>query len=229
MLLQSIPGGRDDRWQLAIEFAEHWIRPLGEADRVSSSRLDATEARLGLRLPGALRGWYENLGCQRDIWSLQDHFLPPESLKLRSDLLIFVIENQSNWYIGILPDDLSVDDPPVTMDGRGLGEGIWTLSPSVSLMALQWLAYAIKFARPEEKFSVGLWTEATLEAIEGHYAPTALPPLYLFGQETFHYEGLDALIEVSGEDGFLYPSFRSDGARRDFERVVANTGFEWQM
>jgi hypothetical protein len=68
-----------------------------------------------------------------------------------------------------------------------------------------------------------------LRAIGQHYPRTALPPLHLFGQETIHYEGPDALIEVSGGDGHLYPSFRSDVARSRFEQVVACTGFEWGM
>ena len=229
MLLQAIPEDRDGRWRLAIEFGEHWIRPLSEADRVASARLDATEARLGLRLPAALRSWYETLGCPRNIWSAQDTLLPPEKLRMEGDLLVFYVENQGVWSIGYRSSHLGDDDPPVAIDEEGLGEGIRTLCPSASLLALQMLAYAVKFARPVEEHLVGYWTEATLRAIERRYARTALPSLNLFRQETIHYEGPDALIEVSGGDGYLYPSFRSDEARRAFERAVANTGFEWQM
>jgi len=57
MLLQVIPEGRNDRWNLASTFIDHWIRPMGESDRVSCDRLDAAEQRLGLRLPIALREW----------------------------------------------------------------------------------------------------------------------------------------------------------------------------
>jgi hypothetical protein len=206
-----------------------WIRPSGEADRVPAARLDAAEGRLGLRLPIALREWYERLGCRDDVWTVQDTFLPPEGLLVRGDLLVFCVENQAVWYIGLGAGDLGVEDPPVTIDEWGIGEGSRTVSPSVSLLAIQMLVYNVKFARPVEEHLFGCWTEATLGAIGAHYHRTALPPFYLFGQETTHYEGPDALIEVSGGDGYLYPSFRSDDARREFDRAVAGTGFEWQM
>ena len=229
MLLQSIPAGREGRWRLASDFMEHWIRPPGEADRVPPARLDAAEDRLGLRLPAALREWYGQLGCRRDVWSVQDTFLPPEELTLRGDLLAFCVENQAVWYIGIGLGRLSSYDPPATIGEWDISEETRALSPSISLLAVQMLAYNVKFARPAEEHLFGCWTKATLGAIGGNYARTALPPLDLFGQETTFYEGPDALIEVSGGDGYLYPSFRSDDARRKFDRAVAGTGFEWQM
>jgi hypothetical protein len=229
MLLRAIPEGRDGRWRLAIEFAGHWVRPPGETDRVSPARLDAAEARLGLPLPAALREWYERLGCRGDLWSVQDTFLPPEELTLRGDLLAFYVENQAVWFIGVGRGDLSADDPPVLIDERDFAERARALSPSISLLALQMLAYAVKFARPVGEHLFGSWTEATLQAVGRHYARSALPPLGLFGQDTTFYEGPDALIEVSGGDCYLYPTFRSDEARRRFERVIAGTGFEWEM
>ena len=229
MLLRAIPEGRDDRWRLAVEFAGHWVRTSGELDRVSPARLDAAEARLGLPLPGALREWYERLGCQGDLWSVQDTFLPPEELTLRGDLLAFYVENQAVWYIGVGLGDLAADDPPTLIDEREIPKRARAVSPSISLLALQMLAYAVKFARPAGEHLFGSWTEATLRSVGRHYARTALPPLDLFGQETTFYEGPDALIEVSGGDGYLYPTFRSEEASRRFEQVVAGTGFEWEM
>ena len=229
MFLQAIPEGRNERWQLASDFIEHWIRPMIESERVSAHRLDAAEERLGLELPIALRQWYERLGCERDLWSVQDTFLPPEELRVRGELLVFYVENQAVWYIGGGLHDLDVDDPPVTIDEWGIGEGTWVLSPAISLLALQMLAYVVKFARPVKEHLFGLWTDATLRVIREHYSCSALPPMHLFGQETVHYEGPDALIEVSGGDGYLYPTFRSDEARHRFEEIVADTGFEWQM
>jgi hypothetical protein len=229
MLLQPIPPGREDRWHLASQFLQHWIRPLTAEDRVSPLRLDAAESRLGLRLPVALREWYLRLGCSGDVWSVQDTFLTPEGLRVQDDLLVFYVENQTVWYMGVRLDDLDSDDPPVAIDEEGLGEGTWTLSPSISLLALQMLAYAVKCARPVEVHLFGFWTEATLRAIGQHYARSALPPLHLFRHETVHYEGADAWIEVSGGDDHLYPSFQSAEARRRFEQVVSGTNFEWGM
>ncbi len=229
MLLQAIPEGRNERWHLASDFIEHWIRPMSESDRVSTRRLDEAEDRLGLRLPIALREWYERLGCQGDLWSVQDLFPPPEGLRGRGELLVFCVENQAVWSIGVGLHDLDVDDPPVTIDEWGIGEGTRVLSPSISLLALQMLAYIVKFARPVEEHLYGLWTDATLRAIGQHYSRSALPPFHWFGKETVHYEGPEALIEVSGGDGYLYPSFRSDEARQRFEQVIADTGFDWQM
>jgi hypothetical protein len=175
MRLQPIPEGRNERWDLASDFIEHWIRPMSDSDRVSSRRLDAAEHRLGLRLPIALREWYERLGCQGDIWSVQDDFRPPERLRVRGELLVFYIENQAVWYIGVGLHDLSVDDSPVTIDEWGLGKGTRVLSPAISLLALQMLAYVVKFASPLQRL-FGHWTDATLRAIEHHYPRSALPP-----------------------------------------------------
>jgi hypothetical protein len=229
MLLRAIPESRDGRWRLASDFIEHWIHPISESDRISPARLDAAEARLGLPLPGALREWYERLGCRGDLWSAQDTLLPPEELTLRGDLLAFYVENQAVWFIGVGRGDLAADDPPALIDEREIAEGARDLSPSISLLALQMLAYAVKFARPVGEYLFGSWTEATLRAIGRHYTRSALPPLDLFGQDTIFYEGPDALIEVSGGDGYLYPTFRSDEARRRFEQVIASTGFEYEM
>src|SRR4051812_5998996 len=159
MLLQVIPEGRDGRWRLASDFIEHWIRPMNESDRVSPRRLDAAEDRLGLRLPVALREWYERLGRRGEVWSVQDTLLPPEELRVRGGLLVFSVENQAVWYIGVGMGDLATDDPPVTIDESGLGEGTRTLCPAVSLLALQMLAYAVKFARPVEEHLFGYWSE----------------------------------------------------------------------
>jgi hypothetical protein len=148
---------------------------------------------------------------------------------VKGEFLVFYVENQAVWYIGVGLHDLSVDDPPVTIDERGIGEGTLSLSPSISLLALQMLADVVKFARPVEEHLFGTWTDATLRAIGQHYSGSTLPPLHLFDEETLHYEGPDALIEVSGGDGYLYPTFRSDEARQRFEQVIADTGFEWQM
>ena len=229
MLLQAIPEGRDGRWHLASDLIEHWIRPMSESDPVSPHRLDAAEERLCLRLPTALRKWYERLGCRGDVWSVQDTFLPPEGLRVRGDLLAFYVENQAVWFIGVGLGDLAADDPPALIDEREIAEGARALSPSISLLALQMLAYAVKFARPVGEHLFGSWTEATLRAVGRHYVRSALPPLDLFGQDTIFYEGPDALIEVSGGDGYLYPTFRSDEARRRFEQVIAGTAFEWEM
>lgn len=228
MLLQSIPEGRNDRWNIASDFINHWIRPMGKSDQVSSDRLDAAEERLGFRLPIALREWYERLGCEGDIWSVQDDFRPPERLRMRGELLDFYIENQAVWYIGVEQHDLSLDDPPVTIDEWGLGKGTRVLGPSISLLVLQMLAHVVSYASPHQRLS-GHWTDATLRAIGRHYRRSDLPPLHLFGQEKIRYEGPDSLIEMNVRKGSLYSRFRSDEARRRFEQIVAGTGFEWRM
>jgi hypothetical protein len=227
MLLQAIPEGRSGRWCLAARFIEHWFGPMRESDRVPPRRLDAAERRLGLRLPIALREWYERLGCRGDVWSVQDTFLPPEELLVRGDLLVFYVENQAVWDVGVGLGDLASEDPPVMIDEWGPGERARVPSPSVSLLALQMLAYVVKFARPAEEPLFGFAPEATLRAIGQHYSRSALPPLHLLAPETVHFEGPDALIELSGGSGFLYPSFRTDAARRRFEGIVAGTGFDW--
>jgi len=230
MLLQAIPEGRDGRWRLVSDFIEHWIRP---DERIGSGLLPRARCR---RWRDSASDCPSPSGSGTSGWAagetsgrFQDTLLPPEALRVKDDLLVFYVENQAVWSIGVgkpiwpwlIRRSRSTNGDSARGPGRCPRRSpCWPsrCSPRSS-----------SSPGPSRSTSSGSGPRATLRAIVQHYSRTALPSLNLFDQETIHYEGWDALIEVSGGDGSLYPSFRSDEARRRFEQVVASTGFEWGM
>jgi hypothetical protein len=110
------PGDRSAAWRFATAFARDWsARPLGPGDGVDESELQTAEARLGLRLPAALREAYLLLGRRADLTSRHDVLLAPDALHLDDDrgVLVFRVENQACAYWGVRVADLDQDDPPV--------------------------------------------------------------------------------------------------------------------
>ncbi|MEU9623135.1 SMI1/KNR4 family protein [Streptomyces sp. NPDC048155] len=117
--LSAAVGEHPDRpaaWRFIRAFARDWSqRPLTETDGCTPAELDATQARLGLPLPAALREAYQLLGRRPDLTDHQDALLAPQDLYLDEDrgVLVFRVENQSCAYWGIRVTDLEQDDPPV--------------------------------------------------------------------------------------------------------------------
>ncbi|HEX4608880.1 MAG TPA: TIGR02996 domain-containing protein [Urbifossiella sp.] len=142
-LFATLPERRQDRWRLVEEFIEVWHRPLAPEDGYSEDDLQAAEHRLGYPLPAALREWYALAGRRGDVWSLQDHLMPPESLWFdpHSDTLIIRSENQSCERWGIPVADLSRDDPPVVEVDAGV-----PASPTTTAFACLVLLYEVMFA-----------------------------------------------------------------------------------
>ncbi|MEU6678792.1 SMI1/KNR4 family protein [Streptomyces sp. NPDC046853] len=96
-------------------FAAHWTTPLAEGDGWSEGELAAAEARLGLRLPQALREAYALCGRRRDLTGNHDVLLAPDELYVDGarEALVFRQENQGAASWGILLADLGADDPAV--------------------------------------------------------------------------------------------------------------------
>jgi hypothetical protein len=113
--LRAAARDREDAWSFLTGFAADWRLPLRPGDGSDASELDAAEARLGLRLPAALREAYRLLGRRDDLCRNQDRLLPPEELHVREDALVCVEENQGAAHWGIRLGDLGTDDPPVAV------------------------------------------------------------------------------------------------------------------
>src|SRR5262249_44864064 len=109
-MFTTIPDSRKARWQLMKSVIKEWLRPLTPKDRTPPAELDVLEGELGLRLPKALREWYELAGNAADIWSRQDRLVLPF---IDREVLVFGCENQSIWSMGVRLSDLGQDDPPV--------------------------------------------------------------------------------------------------------------------
>jgi hypothetical protein len=115
-VIQEFPAAMADRagaWQFLRGFAETWRSALTDSDGFSEADLDAAEARLGLRLPAALREAYQLFGRRADLTSLQDTLLEPADLHLDDQVLVFRVENQAVAAWGIPVSELGQPDPPV--------------------------------------------------------------------------------------------------------------------
>ncbi|WP_220449462.1 SMI1/KNR4 family protein [Nonomuraea longispora] len=103
-VIQEFPAAMADRagaWNFIRGFAATWRSPLADGDGWSEADLDAAEARLGLRLPAALREAYQLFGRRTDLTSLQDVLLSPADLKVTDQALVFRVENQAAVFWGI--------------------------------------------------------------------------------------------------------------------------------
>lgn len=117
-VIQKFPAamaGRAGAWDFIGGFAATWRSPLADGDGWSEADLDAAEARLGLRLPAALREAYQLFGRRTDLTSLHDVLLSPADLEVKDQALVFRVENQSVAFWGILIADLDQPDPPVVI------------------------------------------------------------------------------------------------------------------
>ncbi|WP_351229414.1 SMI1/KNR4 family protein [Streptomyces sp. NPDC002133] len=110
--------GRQGAWQFIRDFTAHWTdEALGDDDGWSEADLAAAEARLGLRLPAALREAYALLGKRHDLTSNHDALRAPAELYVdeSGEALVFRDENQGAARWGILLTDLAQDDPAVVI------------------------------------------------------------------------------------------------------------------
>ncbi|MEU7478082.1 hypothetical protein AB0A63_19005 [Lentzea sp. NPDC042327] len=81
-------------WRFIEGFAAWWAEPIEAQDGWSNADLDAAEARLGVRIPAALREAYALFGKRPDLTSNQDRLLLPAELRMEGDVLVFRDENQ---------------------------------------------------------------------------------------------------------------------------------------
>ncbi|MYS82959.1 hypothetical protein [Embleya scabrispora] len=109
----ELPAALADRagaWEFIRAFAADRTEAIGAADGYDPAELDASAARLGVRLPTALRELYELLGRRGDLTSNHDVLLAPDRLYVEDGVLVFREENQGVAWWGVRPDG---DDPAV--------------------------------------------------------------------------------------------------------------------
>jgi hypothetical protein len=238
-MFDTIPDTRQARWQLMKSVIEEWLRPLTAADGTAPEELDRVEGRLGCRLPKTLREWYELAGEAVDIWCCQDRLSVPF---IDREVLVFCVENQAIWTMGVRVSDLGRDDPPVfgwMNEGNVEPSEFGQLNASVSERALRYLAWCLKWAnvsRIRRLLAIdyyqgyGFWKPATRSAIERDCARCAFPVWRLWGWDTVFYESHDLLIQVRHVDagaGDVSVAVRTGAALASFERMVRGTGFRW--
>jgi uncharacterized protein (TIGR02996 family) len=208
-LFAGLPGHRRDRWRLIEEFVEVWHRPLSRGDECSNQDLAAAERRLGVRLPLAVREWYEFGGRRADVWSRQDRLLAPDRLFMDApaDALVIRVENQGCERWGVRAADLSRDDPPVVEIGFG-GEA----SPTVSAFACLTAVYEAQFA-PGVLWAGGDVDPAVQAAAVRGLSRCDLPEQYWVTSPFRAYEGLDLIVQCHAGQ-WVYVSARTEQAYR---------------
>lgn len=127
-LFQRLPQERIERWRLVDRFLEAWCGSgLDSSTGVSRQAILDAEERLGIRLPQAVREFYQlvgnvQLGRSLKHWSNQDKWLSLENLEVESGFLRFRWENQHCCCWKVSVEDNS-EDPPVWIDrGNQLDE-----------------------------------------------------------------------------------------------------------
>ena len=160
---------REDHWLLLKDFVAEWHGPLKRGDGYPASELDAAEKRLGLKLPLALREWYQLAGRREDVFAAQNFLVSPDELAISDDLLEIYSENQGVVWWGIKPEDLHLPDPPVYLNDDELHEGPRELiqeNDTVSEFALQMTICELLVSRCFPSGSLTISTELNTEAIE---------------------------------------------------------------
>jgi hypothetical protein len=106
---------REAAWRFIRDFAAGWLRPLGDGDGAADTELDAAEARLGVRLPPAVREAYRLLGMRDDLTSANGTLLRPDQLDYdeKRSMLVFRAAHQGVTYFAASLADPAAEDPPV--------------------------------------------------------------------------------------------------------------------
>ena len=104
----------EDYWAEVKRFIAEWHRPLEAGDGYTEVQIQEAEARLGMRLPEALRELYLLLGKRDDIVRIYNRLLNLEKLKIVQGHLVFWTENQgvSDWCIKL--ENISLPNPFVS-------------------------------------------------------------------------------------------------------------------
>jgi cell wall assembly regulator SMI1 len=110
-------GDRVAAWRFIRDFAVAWATPISDGDGVSDEELAAAEARLGVRLPVAVREAYRLFGRRTDLTSVNGELWRPDELDYDRDssVLIFRAAHQRVAYFGVSVADPALEDPPTVM------------------------------------------------------------------------------------------------------------------
>jgi hypothetical protein len=224
---RAIPGGRAERWALLAKFFEGWFSRLGPNDGCAPEPIGLAEDRLGLALPAALREWYALAG-RSAVWSVQDHFLGPEGLRVEDDKLIVCVENQNAVRWGIPLYRLPEEDPPVFVSDPTDFEDWIEETPSMSVFALSQAMLNAKFSAATALCANGHATDRAVSVIERHYARLDFPDLHWPPYPTRVYGGADLIVETEA-DTWIWVSGRSPATFRNAVELLAEAGVEWEQ
>ncbi len=144
----------EERWQKVRTFISEWFEPLGDSDGYSEEEIAEAEARLGIRLPEALREWYGFAGKRIDFYK-QNWMIPISDLYICKNTLYAWSENQSVCFWGILSTDLNQDDCPVYVEDSD-GKTGWQVSNTIEDFVFSFLINEYPFSAPYSFSEVGV-------------------------------------------------------------------------
>jgi hypothetical protein len=126
------------------EFIENWYGAVKPGDGYSQKEVDDAEARLGFRLPAALREWYQLAGRRFDVWcrTLGMYFFEPKALGVEFDGIFVFRMDDFEGYVswGIRVSDLGKDDPSIwgiNAPDLGYSPSVFECTPTTTLFAIQ--------------------------------------------------------------------------------------------
>ncbi|MEU3493579.1 SMI1/KNR4 family protein [Kitasatospora cineracea] len=194
-LPRDLPAALTDRtaaWRLIARVAAFWDAPLRPQDGCPEAELDAAEARLGLRLPAALREAYRLFGNRPDLTGNQDTLLTPDRLYVDLDCLVYRVENQSCAYWGVPLAALGQDDPPTV---------VWsdTDAPRTEPWTARFSTECLAVVLTEPLFDEDAYVDAGEVDPASLTGWTELPRLYEPGIDTRFFARPDALLAVQGD------------------------------
>ena len=217
-----------DRWAWLRDLLHYWYaEPLTARDGSPLELIDAAQERLGVRLPTALREWYELVG-QRLDW-IQDRPLPLELLEVTDGRILFWVENQGVWQVLVRPDG---EDPEATATQGDAGTAVplssWlrALTVSDTLVAV-WSGAGhgiLGRLSPETRGEVFYeFTAHDVERLTAAYPELPIPPLPYWSAPPRG--GSPVIIRCDGIDGAMLEwatatddAFASLGQVLDLER-----------
>lgn len=99
-----------ERYRRAIESL---TRTLSMEDGLPEAEIEAGEQRLGIRLPAALRVYYQVAGGFDQLNQVHNRLYAPDQWELQDGKLLFMEENQNVVVWAVEVSDASPEDPPV--------------------------------------------------------------------------------------------------------------------
>ena len=222
---------REDRWSLLTEFVAEWHMPLQEGDGYSAAELDAAEQRLGLKLPLALREWYQMAGKRTDLFAIDPYdFTKPSDLSIEEDdghVLWLFSETQAIVDWGIRQQDLMQDDPPVYSENSYASEEFLRSNETFSEFMLQVIVH--QTACLTEIGGNASGKENTAGIVIANFQPLGLPSWDWPSHPAQFYGGDDVLIELD-RDGkgycWVWVAARTESALQDAVRLF-DLGWEY--
>lgn len=102
-----------DRRRRKLKYAEALLgRPLVKGDGLGPKQIESSEKRLKIKLPEALKEYYELAGGL-PLNKEHNQFYLPKELTVRDGWLMFREENQAVVFWGVKTSDLRSSDPKV--------------------------------------------------------------------------------------------------------------------